>query len=233
MKKLVNMSVLVVIIILLSFLGKQDFSATANFVFVVGCVLLMIPVTLIGRRLLDRNPEGVDRITAAVQALRLLLCGTAIIKAIKTADAWTMGLVLPVPHAIGLSVLIITGLALLFTMLNLATRGLGAPALVASMKLATDWLYSKMRNPMVLAMFSWLIAWGLYLQSGAFVIWVLLFVVPVEIFFEKHYEERELEIRFGESYLLYKEKTPFMFPRFTLSQLSGKTTIAGAGAGKH
>ena len=196
-----------------------------NFILIIGCVLLMIPVTLVGRRLLDLKPMRVAWITAVVQTFRLVLFGTAITSAIKTSDAW-MGLVIPVPPAVGLAVLIITGMVLAFTMLNLAVRGLGAPALISSVRLATDWLYSKMRNPMVLAMFLWLIAWGIYLQSTMFVAWVLFLVIPVEILFEKRYEEKELELRFGEAYLRYKEITPFMFPRFAWPRLQVKTMAA-------
>ncbi len=226
-KKIVGLGALVAV---LCFIGKTEFSSTVNFLFVVGCVLAMVPVTLVGRDLLDRNPAKVSRVTTIVQALRVLLFGIAITKAIKTSDDWIMGLALPVPSPIGLAVLILTGLALAFTMLNLALSGLGGPALASSLKLATGWMYKYIRNPMVLAMFTWLIAWGLYLQSGAFIVWVLLLVVPVEVMFEKLYEERELEIRFGESYLAYKANTPFMFPRLGFFELLGKTV---ATAGKH
>lgn len=236
MKELVivaKITVLVAYIVLWNYIGKIDASPAINSFFIVGCVLLMVPITLIGRKVLDSYPAKVMNITTVVQALRLLLGGIAITRAIKTVETWTMGLVIPVPEVIGLAVLIITGAALAFTMINLAARGFGAPALEASVKLATDWLYGKMRNPMVLALFVWLIAWGLYLQSMAFILWVAVFFIPVEVFFEKRYEERELELRFGEGYLRYKANTPFMFPRFNWPQLSGKTIVAGAGAGKH
>jgi protein-S-isoprenylcysteine O-methyltransferase Ste14 len=42
---------------------------------------------------------------------------------------------------------------------------------------------------------------------------VLLLVTPALLTFVKVYEERELEIRFGVSYLEYKAKTPMLFPR--------------------
>ena len=210
-------------IALIVFFAREDFSFAGNLFWIVGGSLLMIPVTVIGRKALDENPARIAEITMAVQALRISLFGAAVTRAIKTADAWTMGLVLPIPQSIGFAILAITGAALFFTFLNLAVGGLGAPAFSESVKLTKDWLYSKMRNPMVLAVFLWFISWGLYLQSAAFVLWVLVLVIPVEVFFEKHYEERELEIRFGESYLRYKAVTPFMFPRIALPRLLGKT----------
>jgi protein-S-isoprenylcysteine O-methyltransferase Ste14 len=38
-------------------------------------------------------------------------------------------------------------------------------------------------------------------------------VFPGWIFFVKRYEERELEIRFGEFYVDYRARTPFLWPR--------------------
>jgi len=38
---------------------------------------------------------------------------------------------------------------------------------------------------------------------------------PAYVFFVKVFEERELEIRFGASYLEYKSRTPTVFPKKT------------------
>jgi protein-S-isoprenylcysteine O-methyltransferase Ste14 len=46
-----------------------------------------------------------------------------------------------------------------------------------------------------------------------FVLWVLILFAPALLVFVKVYEERELEIRFGASYLEYKSRTPMLFPR--------------------
>ena len=219
------LSQLVVFIAMVIFFARENFSPVMDFGLIVGCVLTMIFVTVLGRKVLDANPEQITRITTTVQAFRISLYGIAVTRAIKTTDSWNMGLVIPIPESVGLAILVVTGMALAFTFLNLAIGGLGAPAFSESVKLAKDWLYSKTRNPMVLAVFAWLISWGIYLQSGAFVLWVLVFVIPVEVFFEKHYEERELEIRFGESYLRYKAITPFMFPE-VFPQFFGKVASA-------
>jgi protein-S-isoprenylcysteine O-methyltransferase Ste14 len=45
------------------------------------------------------------------------------------------------------------------------------------------------------------------------VLWVLILFAPALLFFVKVFEERELEFRFGASYLEYKSKTPMLFPR--------------------
>jgi protein-S-isoprenylcysteine O-methyltransferase Ste14 len=66
---------------------------------------------------------------------------------------------------------------------------------------------------MVLATLACLLAIGLLLQSALFVVWILVLVVPTWIMYLTVYEERELEIRFGQSYRQYKAKTSFLWPR--------------------
>ena len=103
---------------------------------------------------------------------------------------------------------------MLLTVANLALRGLGAPFdIVLSRRLATDWMYTWTRNPMVLATLACLLSVGLWLQSGLFVAWVLILVTPAWVVYLKLYEERELEIRFGQSYREYKARTSFLWPR--------------------
>ena len=38
-------------------------------------------------------------------------------------------------------------------------------------------------------------------------------MIPAHAFFLKYFEEVELELRFGESYLEYKKNVPFLIPR--------------------
>jgi protein-S-isoprenylcysteine O-methyltransferase Ste14 len=66
---------------------------------------------------------------------------------------------------------------------------------------------------MVLATLACLLAIGLLLQSALFVVWVLVLVAPTWIVYLTVYEERELEIRFGQSYRQYKAKTSFLWPK--------------------
>jgi protein-S-isoprenylcysteine O-methyltransferase Ste14 len=44
---------------------------------------------------------------------------------------------------------------------------------------------------------------------------VLLAIVPAHLFFLKFFEELELSLRFGESYRQYKQKVPFLIPKFS------------------
>jgi protein-S-isoprenylcysteine O-methyltransferase Ste14 len=109
---------------------------------------------------------------------------------------------------------VVTGVASFIVVANLALRGLGAPFFIAlSRKLAVDWLYAWTRNPMVLAGLAFFVALGIWFQSVMFVLWVVILFAPALLFFVKIYEERELEIRFGASYVEYKSRTPMLLPR--------------------
>jgi protein-S-isoprenylcysteine O-methyltransferase Ste14 len=193
----------------------QPFSDRVNLTIIVGAVLLVFPVVLAGRLLLDRDPDPEDAawLTTMMHALLMVLFGAAIIRALGTYETWR-GWLIPVPAGIGLALLMLTGALAAITVLNLALRGCGAPFGIAlSRRLATDWLYAWTRNPMVLATLALLVSLGLWFQSGLFIMWVVLLVVPALLFFVKVFEERELEIRFGDPYRQYRTQTPMLLPR--------------------
>jgi len=177
--------------------------------------LLIFPLVWLGRKILDKNPtpSRVAWITTFVHYVVGLLFGAAIIRAVITHQDWP-GWALPIPVEIGLLLVIVTGAAALLAVVNLALKGLGAPfAIALSRKLAVDWMYAWTRNPMVLAVLALLLSLGIWFQSALFVLWALFLFTPALLFFVKVYEERELEFRFGASYLEYKSKTPMLFPR--------------------
>jgi protein-S-isoprenylcysteine O-methyltransferase Ste14 len=182
---------------------------------IVGGVLLVFPLVWLGRKILDRHltMSGVAWITTFVQFAVGSLFGVVIIRAVATHRDWS-GWTLPIPVEIGLLLAVISGAAFLLTVVNLALKGFGAPFfIVLSRKLAADWLYAWTRNPMVLAALAFLLSLGIWFQSALFVLWVLILFAPALLFFVKVYEERELELRFGASYLEYKSKTPMLVPR--------------------
>ena len=194
---------------------NQPLSNIMNLSIIVGGVLLVFPIVWLGRMILDRQPttSRVAWITTFVHYALGILFGAPIIRAVITHQDWS-GWTLPIPVEIGLLLVIITGVAVLSTMVNLALKGLGAPfAIALSRKLAVDWLYAWTRNPIVLAALAFLLSLGIWFQSALFVLWVLLLFAPALLVFVKVYEERELEIRFGASYLEYKSRTPMLFPR--------------------
>jgi protein-S-isoprenylcysteine O-methyltransferase Ste14 len=190
-------------------------SNVMNVSIIVGGVLLVFPLVWLGRKILDRyhTESQVAWVTTFVHLSLGFLLGVPIIRAIITHRDWS-GWVLPVPTEIGLALVIITGAASLLVIVNLALKGLGAPFYIAlSKKLAVDWMYAWTRNPMVLAGLALLLSLGIWFQSVLFVLWALILFAPALLFFVKVYEERELEFRFGASYLEYKSRTPMLLPR--------------------
>ena len=194
---------------------NEPFSNIANLSVIVGGVLLVMPIAWLGRQILDKQPTPgrTAWITTFVHYGVGILFGAAIIRAVSTHQDWS-GWTIPVPVGVGLLLVIVTGIAVLSTVVNLALKGFGAPfAIALSRKLAVDWLYAWTRNPMVLAVLAFLLSLGIWFQSALFVLWVLILFAPALLFFVKVYEERELGSRFGASYLEYKSRTPMLFPR--------------------
>jgi len=199
----------------------QSFSSGMSWFLIIGCVLLVFPVVGLGRLGLDRRPtrEQTVWMSAFVHFSLMVLLGAAILEAVKTRASW-MGWQLPIPLVIGNILALVTGLFTTFTVINLGLKALGAPFAVAlTQKLTADWLYAWTRNPMVLGTLTFLASLGIWYQSTLFVVWVLVLVTPAWLFFVKVFEERELEIRFGESYLEYKAKTPMLFPQHRPKEL--------------
>ena len=190
-------------------------SNVMNLSIIVGGVLLTFPLVWLGRKILDRH-QTIDHAlwtTIFVHFGLGFTFGVPIVRAVSTYQDWS-GWVLPIPSVIGLILVIITGAAFLLIVVNLALKGLGAPFFISlSRKLAADWLYAWTRNPMALAGLAFFLSLGIWFQSALFVLWVLIVFAPAYVFLVKVYEERELEIRFGASYLEYKSRTPMFFPR--------------------
>jgi protein-S-isoprenylcysteine O-methyltransferase Ste14 len=212
---LLRFALFILILVFWSWLIRRPFSTTADLLIIAGGILLIFPVVWLGRKALDRQPtaEHTVRITTIAHYALVFLFGTAIFRAIGTHQEWP-GWVMPIPEKIGLALVYITGVILTATVVNLALKGLGAPFAVAlSRKLAADWMYAWTRNPMVLATLAYLLAIGILFQSAFFVLWVLILVTPAWLVYLKVFEERELEIRFGASYLEYRSRTPMLFPR--------------------
>ena len=94
--------------------------------------------------------------------------------------------------------------------------GKGTPApKVATQKLVTQGPYAFSRNPMTLgALFLYL---GIRVWMGSGVVMLLTVIVfSALLTFIYLHETRELTDRFGEEYLAYKMRTPFLCPRFAM-----------------
>jgi protein-S-isoprenylcysteine O-methyltransferase Ste14 len=211
---LIRVALLAFILYALRWAIDAHFSAAVNVTILLGGPLLAYPVVWLGRMILDRRrtTNWATWTTTFVHASMMFTLGIPIARAIVTHRDWSVW-VLPVPPKIGLALVWIAGAACSLTVVNLALRGLGAPFFIAlSRKLAADWLYAWTRNPMVLAVLALAISLGIWFQSALFVLWVLVLFSPALLTFVKIFEERELELRFGPSYLEYKSRTPMLFP---------------------
>jgi protein-S-isoprenylcysteine O-methyltransferase Ste14 len=213
-ESLIRIALLASICFIFWWASNAQLSNGVNLSIIVGGVLLTFPFVWLGRKILDKQPTTSRAVwvTTFVHFGLGFTIGVPFIRAVTTHQDWS-GWVLPVPSAVGLVLVIITGTASFLVVANLALKGFGAPGIVLSRKLAADWLYTWTRNPMLLAGLAFFLSLGIWFQSVLFVLWVLILFTPAVLFFVKVYEERELEIRFGEAYREYKAKTSFLWPR--------------------
>jgi protein-S-isoprenylcysteine O-methyltransferase Ste14 len=211
-RSLLNLFGLVLTWVIWLWLAGQELTPPISLAIAIGCTLALF---LSLRRSLVVIVLTAERAEWAllVHYLFAIFFGSAILAAVRFGQASTTGQIL-FPAWLGLGLMAISGLVILLVVFNLAVKGLGAPFAVALTRLVvTDWLYAWTRNPMILSALAFLVGLGLWLQSGLFLVWVLVVVSPAILVFVKVYEERELEIRFGPEYLDYKAKTPMIWPR--------------------
>jgi len=81
-------------------------------------------------------------------------------------------------------------------------------------ELVTTGLYSRIRNPMLVGWFILLFGLGILLNSISLIfIFTPLFIL-LNVLYIKTVEEKEMEKKFGQQYLKYKESVPMFIPRF-------------------
>ena len=109
-----------------------------------------------------------------------------------------------------------TGGALaLWTMYLFATKGHGTAAPWDPPKrLVIQGPYCYVRNPMITSILLLLLGEYVLLQSTALLIWLGIFLIVNMIYFPL-VEEKSLEKRFGQDYILYKQNVPRWIPRLT------------------
>ena len=94
------------------------------------------------------------------------------------------------------------------------TIGRGTPVpLMATQELIIQPPYSYCRNPMALGAIVMYLGVAVLFRSIGSVVLVLL-GAGLLLTYIKRIEEKEMEARFGQEYLEYKKKTPFLIPRF-------------------
>ena len=83
--------------------------------------------------------------------------------------------------------------------------------LMATQKLVTQGLYRYCRNPIYFGVVNLFFGISFLFDSISSLITVLIFSVII-LLFARFVEENELEKRFGDEYLVYKDATPFFIP---------------------
>ncbi|MCC6297948.1 MAG: hypothetical protein IT314_01530 [Anaerolineales bacterium] len=97
----------------------------------------------------------------------------------------------------------------------LRALGSGANAFRLTKRIVNDDIYKSTRNPMSLGFYLAALALGFVSGSTFATLAVAFGLIPAHVFFLKYFEELELELRFGESYLEYKKSVPFLFPKLS------------------
>ena len=119
------------------------------------------------------------------------------------------------PWSLGLSLLLLVpGFLIMFwpVISFFGTRGTPVP-FNPPPKLITTGLYAYVRNPMILGLFTFMLGLGVLFGSLSLIfIFTPLFVV-LNLLYLKAVEEKEMEKKFGEEYLEYKQKVPMFIPR--------------------
>jgi len=91
--------------------------------------------------------------------------------------------------------------------------GEGTPIpMMPTQKLVVDGPYAYCRNPMTLGMIIFYFGISVWIGSLSSIGLTMLFTVLI-IAYVKLVEEKELEARFGEEYIKYKKRTPFLIPK--------------------
>lgn len=188
---------------------------------IIGCSLLVISSLYFGlwlrRHPLKKNAEIATRIMHFFVIFTWMAPMGAGLTMLTEYDKLLDIPLLPFPiilEAAGALMILIGGGFFLVSIAVLLDSGEGLPAFELSKKLAARNIYKHTRNPMSLGVY--LICVGLSLLGGStfFVLYSLAIFIPAHVFFLKYFEERELEIRFGEDYKEYKQKVPFLIPDF-------------------
>jgi len=127
---------------------------------------------------------------------------------------WPPFLSLPFSLILGLLLILPSWLFAMWSNYSQFTIGRGTPVpFMATQKLIVQPPYTYCRNPMALGAIGMYLGVAILSCSIGAVILVLFFAGCLLIYI-KRFEENEMEIRFGQEYMAYKQRTPFLIPRF-------------------
>jgi len=91
--------------------------------------------------------------------------------------------------------------------------GKGTPIpLMPTRRLIVEGPYAYCRNPMTLGIILYYLGISVWITSSSSIVLTMLFTASI-LTYVKLVEEKELKARFGQEYIEYKKKTPFLIPR--------------------
>ena len=163
------------------------------------------------------SPRQRSLALVALAPIFLLLLPWALIALGARLDFWLQWpplLYYPINLILGL-LLIVPGLLFAFWS-NYAqyTLGRGTPVpLMATQNLVVQPPYTYCRNPMALGAIGMYLGVAILFGSPGAGLLVLLGAAAL-LTYIKRVEEKEMELRFGQDYLEYRRRTPFLLPRF-------------------
>ncbi|MBI4743810.1 MAG: hypothetical protein HY776_03160 [Actinobacteria bacterium] len=108
----------------------------------------------------------------------------------------------------------LTGTYLIFVSIRaIKNIGHGAPSFKLTKKIVDVDIYKRVRNPMSSGYY--LLCTGISLAAGSTYLTIGSIIISlIHMFNLKYFEELELEVRYGEPYIKYKQNTPFLIPKF-------------------
>jgi protein-S-isoprenylcysteine O-methyltransferase Ste14 len=119
-----------------------------------------------------------------------------------------------VVRLVGALGLLIGAYLIIVSNMALSYSGEGAGAFWLTKRLVTGTLYGRVRNPMSLGLYLACVGIGLLVGSTYMTLGALLVVIPFHVFYLKYFEEYELGVRLGPSYIAYQQRVPFLLPRW-------------------
>ena len=139
----------------------------------------------------------------------LILAARYLTGRFQTGRRCIMRFVIGIPSALaGLA-------ALAWSAATFWTRGEGTPApLAAPQRLVTDGPYRWCRNPIQLGATLYFFGIGCIVESFGAGLIMLALVTLFGTAYHRLIEEKELRMRFGEEYEMYRKNTPYIFPCF-------------------
>ncbi len=126
---------------------------------------------------------------------------------------WPTLLYPPVNALVGVPVMLAGIFFAMWTIYVQFTIGRGTPVpLMATQKLIIQPPYSYCRNPMVLGTIGFYGGMSIVFGSIGALLLVLI-ATGLLLLYVRRVEEQEMVLRFGQEYLEYKQRTPFLIPR--------------------